>query len=941
MPTEFDLPIFDFYILDNHVISLTIMGADTFSYTHVTNLDDVQSWVGDLATEYDYGGDGDVYMGPESPVVRTAEVAADLRQAVELALSSVACGEQRLAVSRMRNAHVRGRMHGVPLLEERNWTRERRFRIEGYEDLSEPVPDELVDRLRKGRVVTRLGGRPGLGKSRKLPGGLAMKGQMRVCMVSLHAHASAEAYEAANENWDVKKKRGWSREKTCWLTAMTYADFVGIVCSADRKRMFMDTDVFIFDEAHKGTGWCWLAKQCFAVYALEHNSLLVLSATASTDESNFTGSAGLGNTKFLPASKTIAQAMESGALLNTYLRDRLMVIVASDADVWTVKDHFESDGVEVMSLDSASTRQDARAVQAFLSGESCSPRVLVAHEIYGTGSNFPVTFVVTTGTRSEFAEVGGVWKEVEVPLSRAEVMQHVSRTGRGMVAGSGAVVLRSDFAESVDLYPGDRMLAYVGMLAANIKPSETPGVWDDVREALPNGLTREVAYGVLRVGLPPAMTLRYLGTDGGVARRFQHALAGYVQMDHYLRVSKELNPVGYAGWIEEQVGSYYPGDDSSAEVYVKVPFRAEGAHRTVMHGIFAAAQNMVTVPRWRPKYDGEASSEEEMKDVEVRTPRRKIRPRVVHDVPDEEAPEPVVVRKPWAFDASLEAQTSLSHKRKAVAWASTGEGQVVIAQLMQCVDRGEYDPSAGLPTIGPNAQPETIVELERAELVDSPVEVRSPGGSVKTSMPASVYQKFANGVKLSDVELCSLLRSAASAVDALARTVLFDNLSPAWDCVFLSLLDPSLMYVVRQKGLASVATKVVAALYHRFREEVMNVVASSNVYKRRFVLFTRKKSPTMKALMKELREGNFLGMAQSDRYIGRVMHLKELHDEVLMGFETVGVYVPQQVTQAQRPLPLRTKNLVGRLGEDMVPGLRRDSAYAESDVDRLRRRFKN
>jgi len=67
----------------------------------------------------------------------------------------------------------------------------------------------------------------------------------------------------------------------------------------------------------------------------------------------------------------------------------------------------------------------------------------------------------------------------------------------------------------------------------------------------------------------------------------------------------------------------------------------------------------------------------------------------------------------------------------------------------------------------------------------------------------------------------------------------------------------------------------------------------------------------MDEMMSAIRRGKFVGIAQSEAFIARVVQLKYWIDCVLIKAEEHGVFLPTYVTAAQRTLPIHPATGIG------------------------------
>lgn len=857
------------------------------------------------ASEYGADFDEEMYILREEPAV---VVRADVKDAavVEDALGAVAHGAQRKAVCAFHRSFFRGRMLQVPRYGNEDVRNQRYYRLESFIQLSSLEDSALVDQLMKGVVRTRLGAHTGMGKTMKLPGLLAAKCGLRVCQLELDNHVAKAAMKYQRELYGIPGGvSSWSRQKKSFLAAMSYDEFRGIVLSGNRERLFSDFDLFYMDEAHEPLAVVWAARQYFATYAQPHNSLVVASATISSNADNNVAASNVGKFKMEKETLGLDEVMDSGALLGQHLRDRALVLVACDEDVALLRSYYIENGIDVCVLDSASTDEDhAVVMRTFRPVSAVVPRILVATQEYGTSYNLPVTYVVSTCSRRVFEmDANNALVEKRIPLMQKQVVQHQGRVNRGVTTGGGGWLLSSQVSPDKELLASEALEAYLSLIAAAIKPQKDVFP-ESVTRVLPKGMDMHVAKLVLSVGLPPALTVRYLGTDGLFAAEFAPALALFAQKGEVFRRSADRFPVGYDQWIDEKVGRYYLGDESDTSVTVRVPFESPAGLKIVMHAISAVSVGLLDMEYW-DFFDNDDESEDEYTGVRTKA-KRVAKPRV-----PEITVQPVVMpsvtseSSVWAYDVDPKGAVK-RERRRGMSWDALGEGKVAMLSLVRAIEQGKLGRSVAHPQLDvPEYGGKVAYSLPLDENVEVPVS--SPGGGKIMLMQRSVHDKFMDGSSLDAAEAEAVLSHLVDirAVQRFAKSTVFDNWSPAWLCWFSTYADKEVIEKWKVKGLHSQAVKLLGYLYDRFRAEVITVCLSSNMYKDRLRSFFSKK-PSISRLVKSARNGS-LPVAQSDAFVARVISIKERYDEALFALERVGVYAPSQVTAAQRALPLRDK----------------------------------
>jgi len=849
---------------------------------------------------------------PEAPAV-SKDAVAD----VALALERVAEAAQRKAVCGFHRLYSRGRMSDVPDYGKRSPQHQRFFRLEGFMQLSSLDDPALVDALSAGVVRSRLSAQTGMGKTMKLPGLLASKCGLRVCQLELDNDVAATALKFQKKLYGIPGgAKTWCRQKKAYLTCMSYADFRGVVLSGSRDRLFEDFDVFYMDEAHEPLAAVWAARQYFAAFAKEHNSLLVASATMSTVESNNEVASGVGKFVTERTRVTLEEAMNSDKLVGEFLRDRTQVLVSSDEDVAMLRAYYVEMGIDVYILDNASTIADREAVvKAFSVSTAVTPRVVVSTENYGTGYNIPLSFVITTCTRRVYEmDAAHALVEKEVPLMRRSVVQHQGRVGRGLATGSGGWCLSPDTAPDRELLASEALEAYLSLVAASISPR--PGMFTTVVKVLPKGVDAGVARMVLRSSLPPALCVRYLGTDGRFAAKFLEGVRLFHQSGENLRKSKDELPVGYESWTEEVVGGYYEGDETVTRTVVPVPFASPRGLKIQMHAISAVAESYLELDYW------DWCDEEEQSDNEEIGVRMKARRRVLPRLPEAPVQESVAsvatVSLPWQYDADPEAAKVKKVRRRGMSWTANGEGKMAVTTLVRALEDASLGSSVANPQFNvPEFAGKVAYSLPLDE--DVMVPVKSAGGGKILLVTTKVHEAFMKGEALSPAAAGEVLSHICEirAIERFAKSTVFDNWSPAWLSWFSSLAADGVFEELKRRGLHSDAVKLLGMLYDRFRSEVLSVAASSNLYRDKLASFFRSK-PSVSKFVSAVRKGK-LPIAQSDSFVSQVLRIKDAYDVAVMTIEVSGVFAPGLVTSAQRRLPIRDRGRkMGVIDEDVV-----------------------
>lgn len=815
---------------------------------------------------------------------------------------------QRLVVSRLVNKHVKGTMEVAMPDSGRKLTSEKMFNIPKLVEWVEGDPVVVVDALMQGRLRCRLSARMGLGKSTKLASYVAKAMDFRVLHVTLNAQALQQAAIFIKGAGIGKYDRRWSATKRKALCGMTYADFNGHMATSKRADLFKAFELIIFDEGFYNSGDVFVAKRCFAVYAPADTNLIVCSATIRSDKvGDETGSGAMGSFREMSRNVTLDEALSSGKLVAEYLVDRSIVFLPTNDAIYMLAEAYENSGVDVKTLDDAASYEDLREVETWMQGDSATPRVVVANPSYGIAFNisvsygivFPFESVVVVGERTVETKL--------VPMSSEMVTQCKARTGRGLVDGSGGIIMSSERMDGVDLQPTDKMMAFTKLCAASIKPLRNE-FWKDQFDLFPEGMTVGMAQMLLKVCLPIEVTARYMAQDARIARKYCRALNAYSHPDHFLLASDYEEPIGLEDWLDEDL-CCMDGDS----VNVKVPFSTSGELQIILHSIELIAQGKIEVPRWRPQrlfaMDDAYDSEEEMNDSRYKKRPALTLRRIDDNKPLPSIPVPQIQAVPWSYRA-LEGSDGL---RRGGYIDSDRCREALEALELQLLEYSQ-----------PELKVEQVVETVNGSempIVLGDGNVESPGGSIICSLPVGLCEKMNLGQELVPTEVERVISAAKKDITRFAQSKLFDCFGGPWDSLLKSLLQRDVVNWIVKRGLPSDTYALVDSLRGRFSTELCSVLSQSNVFHRTFFgMF--KVIPSVDKVMRAIRTGRFDGIAQTKAFINRVKDLKTLIDTVLLEAETQNVYLPTYITSAQRALPLRGDKVVGYVGDDLtsMPG---------------------
>jgi len=635
----------------------------------------------------------------------------------------------------------------------------------------------------------------------------------------------------------------------------------------------------------------------------------------SSNKDNDVVASRVGQFQRAPVAGGFSGLMKSGQLIQKYCVDRTQVLVPDHFRVAEVASYYIEAGCDVRTLDEGSCYSEVVKVQDWLvPAEAVCPRILVVSEVFGIGHNFPLAYVITSATKVVFPsdKKGGLLEE-EVPLREIDVFQHIARTGRGMAHGSGGIVASAEVDKSLaDLSKSEALEAYLGLVAADIRPRA--GMFDEVRQLIPKGLTRDVALEVLSVALPPALVLRYLGSDGRIAARFSGAMELFVQPDHRLTRSVDVDPVGYKDWVSESLGGYYGRPELVGASKVMVPFPTTRLLRVAMHMLYAVSMKWFVVDRWRPEGDGYVSEDEQVSFVREKASSPVVAPRLVVEQGVEERKEESEVRQ-WAYDVAPEV-LARRKKRNAMSWLHDSRADMAVSELRERAEKGL---SFGMVTSDIRRYlDEGAVSRVELRLPQGRVDLESPGGSVVVRIAEVVFDALVSGEALSEGFFLDVLGTYKAVGDKFVKSTLFDNWSAPWLSVLRTYCQDSVVEYAIRKNYGSRLTRLLGELYDRFRVEAIGVCTTSNLYKGKFSGVFGAGAPSTSRLERLIKKGK-LPIAQSDKFIRRFLSVKEAHAEATMALERCGLFVPHIVTKQQKRFPVRKRGgILPVVGESVV-----------------------
>jgi hypothetical protein len=800
---------------------------------------------------------------------------------------------QRLAVLRNQAMYINGRMEVAQVSVNRPMTPEKVFNVPKVYKWTGGEPVDLLKDLSGRTVRARAQANMGVGKSTRFASLLADGLGKRVLVVSLDAHALRQTSDYIRAVGIGKYRRSWSKRQESRVCCMTYADYCAHNMTERRGDLYRCFDVHLFDEAFEAVADVFAAKRAFAAYAHPSCSILLCSATISTDvAAGAAGSGSMGGFSQVDVDMSVQDMIASGKLVGDYLVDKSYVVVPRDVDVVALANYYMGHGVSAYILDSASSYEEFVDVCMEIKGDSVSPRVVVMHYKWAIAFNMELEFGIVVPRRGALLERDGVWQEVEVPMTEEYVMQAKARTGRGIGDTSGGMVVGASRMESCELYATEVERAFFLLLAMYIKPNSADR-WVAQYRKYPDALPPCVAYLALKVNLPPSVVVKFVAEDGLIARKYARAVSMFTQMDHFIMPSAYDDPKEMASWVMDD----WLDEGLNIESRRVVPVHAVGELQCVLHGIVAVAEGELEMTRWRPRLlpaigDGYDSDSPLNMASPVRL--RKAVEKPLPEVPRIEMPE----RGGFRLDRLPDLPAD---KRSACILDKTR-----MREALEAMERSLISGKVVAPVV-------ESVESEDGKMAQVEIVgvVNSPGGSVVCELPVQTYETMNEGRALEVVPFMDLLARTREIAPGFVGSRLFDGFAGPWESFLRTACDPYVLAAVRRSGEWSGVYTVVERLRARFDFELVNVLVQSNVTRSLVAKLFGRGPPRPSKLVAEIAKGKFDRFGQSKGFFRRVQFVRALLDRSLVSAEEAGCYLPNMVSQAQRSLRMGLPQVVG------------------------------
>lgn len=759
------------------------------------------------------------------------------------------------------------------VVSERVFRASRSFTVEEFD-----TAGGLYAAIMAGPVVANVVAKTGLGKSVKFAAQIALKTGSRVLQIAPDADLKVD--NGAMLSKTVKVSRIWTAKKQPVVTMMSVAEFCGRFMVEGYEQMFEWFDVILLDEAHIPLRYFYAARAAMCSRGSDTTSLLLVTAT-NIAMSNMQSS--LMKPTYLP--KRMEDVITAPGWITSDLAvDRVMYIVESDERLDRVARLVEDIGCRVWTLSSGASLSAIRELRQAFAADSSSVRVLVAHERFGTGYSFPVVKVVTTGLRMVLEITQHSAKYKPTPLMKSEVTQHVCRANRGglQAAGAGVVLLReSDILADVGLIESERFGTALLLIAMGIKPC--PMLAENLAAVFPMGITRRVAVSLLNVvGLPPEITVRFLGGGGRLPAAFAAALDKF-SLEHIGGLaSREDVPKDYGSWFEEKPFAVLGYEDGPV---VKVPLQTEGELQAVLHAV-ACIQAKIYVPESVParREEPDHSGPEDAEPRRRRFGARGFRPPAVLDImPEEEVLEP----KETVFRVEVPRDRQPAYGRR----EASVFGATFIADLNKALEQvvvEEVEDDKG----------RKMVTLVGAQGDGTPVEVRGEG--IVFTLPKPMWAQLSNGEELNMGYVKTLLVVLRKYCRDFAFSNCFANYGNPWLSVLLTFSNASNLRYVAAKNLGDELMAFFGFLWERYVGGMRAAVGVSHEAQNWWHRLVHSWGGNIVRPIGDPR----VNIAQSRAFKTRLYDIRAGFSNLLIIMEQGGMFTARGVSEIQRVLPV-------------------------------------
>lgn len=771
-------------------------------------------------------------------------------------------------------------------------TKQLQFGLEGSEMVdSLETANGIYERVLAGRVLTQVIARTGIGKTTKFAGMIAAKSGCRVLLLEPTVVLSSAAGDRLKSLSKVRTR--WLRSREESVTTMTYHDFCGHFQTNGGKSITEQFDMIIMDEAHMPFAEVQGAKSIFATKASQDGpSLIVLSATVDGQDSQAVNN--VAPTRELRG--TLMDAIRAGYLTEgSRAKDRTMFIVATDQEAAEAVDAIEDRGHVAFVLDSASRTTEYWAVVNELKKQSVNKRFVVITNEFGTGTNLPVSQVYMSGVRvvHELNEDNEIVTR-RIGLTVSERKQQAGRVGRGMATGSDSFCFSEcEAQDDVQVLESEKVKLYLYLRAAGIKPLKA---YLPSETLFPFGVTPEVAANILAVNLPCELAIRFFNKDGCLSPNIARALAPFSHVQHYF-ITSPGEPIGYEDWVVEKTGGYY-GIPVATLATAKVPCSvADEELRAKLHVIAAIAQGRIDVGEYVPRLSDGETSEEEVTVAPVRRGGRM--PRLVVEAVRPPPPPPKSL--PWGFDAPTEGQLSFRQRPQPLLPGSS-YASAVIRSLADTEHVLSFPTGQFTEKVDDDGVTRVEVRSPTLESEASPIEFKSPKGSVVVTVRKSIWERLLASEALSPSETLSLLRNIKHNVIGFANSDAFSNWNNAWLGVLRTFQDGDNLRELQKRNLMSAAAALMFQLYNRYMAGVESVTSSSYVKAKFWSRIL--KGRTVEEQLKRDRERGKVEIMQSSHFFERVVLIRTEFTLVMQEFEKAGWFAPMVRTRLQEILPM-------------------------------------
>jgi len=762
-----------------------------------------------------------------------------------------------------------------------------------------------------GRRYVRLVMPTSAGKTTSLPMEISSASRARVLML-VPSYALVRYAVKGLGRYGVASTRRLS-EGVIGVCVMSYDDFSWAMAAGGYKTLKGSYNVIYIDESHDTSQGGSVIRAQIATY-LTGESVVLATATAH-------GAASM--KQFRPVQldesvrpMTMDEAVSGGLFSGEWCRDRTMVFLPDDYEVYRMRDIITQLGYIPLVLDSASTSVDVENVRAALFEARGTPRFLLAPSKFGQSYDFPISHVIDCGFEYVYVQRGDAIERRKLYRTAAAREQIGGRAGRHF-SGRATVTFLSDVVSPhVDVRDDARMGVWLMLKLSAIRPLDS--VWDST-VLFPRGITQKRAYNMCCSTLPPFVVNAYMTEEGYVAREYAEAMSFFCYRGHPF-IAAQGSVVAEPLWRTEVIGDYQGEGSVGATTKVKVPFTTVGPFRVLLHAIYAhrAALFRMKPLRQLPDADKDESGDEarprRVAPRQLRFDGKRVSGSVFVDrgkalpVPPAEVEASRAVGSkgsPGRRRLSTEAVPEVTDTARAVfPSGGVGDDSPVDAKVLAWAE----GIAASVTTDGSAGHHLTVERLYTGSKVKI---YKRIGSSEFVYVAAGAFSMLEAGQTLDAGAYGILLDMLNGDVKYLVRCVLFDDWSSAWIAVLRTMHDGvmALLTLAQRRGSLTLLER----LWRRHaREFGLSMAGSATVVRRRdafwgvsaSVVVAPRSSVSRKNVASTVGgpgDAKLRSVAQSDAVKVRIREIRMLFPLALSAHEAGGVMRPT----------LRTSMLVG------------------------------